>query len=181
LFQSPSSDHGSALDLHDTIVPACLDHLTVNTRWPKHSSDYSLVKLESVRRDEWSHFKIHSAAEVSKQIQRVAVAPFADHRRWPKPRPDVDHNENPDRLFPAPNDRSDLVCLKLRDGESLYISIVEATTTAGCFFQPAMNRIPGNSLDSSDGGFVQTFDTEGGDFIKDRTPMLESIVRGTDG
>ena len=28
-----------------------------------------------------------------------------------------------------------------------------------------------------DGGLVQTFDTEGGDLIKDRTPVLESMIR----
>ena len=115
----PSSDHGSSLHSDHAIVPARLDHLTVNASWPKYSSDDSLVNLESVGGDQRGNFKIHSVGKVLKQIQRVAVASFADHRRWPKPRPDVDHNENPDRLFPAPNDRSDLVCLNLRDGESL--------------------------------------------------------------
>jgi hypothetical protein len=89
LFQSSSSDYGSSLHPDHSIVPARLDHLTVNTRWPKHSPDDSLVELESVRRDEWNHFKIHSLEEVSKQIQRVAVAPFADYSRRPKARPDV--------------------------------------------------------------------------------------------
>jgi hypothetical protein len=40
-----------------------------------------------------------------------------------------------------------------------------------------MNRVPGNSLDSSDRRLIQTFDTEGGDFIKGRTTVLESIIR----
>jgi hypothetical protein len=40
-----------------------------------------------------------------------------------------------------------------------------------------MDRIPSNSLDPSDGRFVQTFDTEGGDLIKHRTPVLESMIR----
>jgi len=40
-----------------------------------------------------------------------------------------------------------------------------------------MHSVPGNSLDSSDGGLVQTFDTEGGNLIKDRTTVLESMIR----
>ena len=39
-----------------------------------------------------------------------------------------------------------------------------------------MDRIPGNSLDASNGRLVQTLDTEGGDLIKDRTPVLESMI-----
>jgi hypothetical protein len=181
VFQSPSSDYGSSLHPDHAIVPARLDHLTVNTRWPKHSPDNSLVELESIRRDEWSNFKIDSVGEVSKQVQRVAVASFADDRRWPKPRPDVEHNENPDRLFPAPDDRSDLVCLNLHHRESFYFSIIETTTAAGCLFQPTMNRIPGNSLDSSNGGLDETFDTEGGHFIKGGATVLESVIQCSGG
>ena len=39
-----------------------------------------------------------------------------------------------------------------------------------------MNRIPGDSLDSSDGRLIEAFDTEGGHFIKECAPMLESII-----
>ena len=87
--------------------------------------------------------------------------------------------QRPTWTVPCPLDRSDLVCLKLYDGEPSYFSIAETTTPDGCPLQPAMYRIPCDSLDSSDGGLVQTFDTEGGDFIEDRTPVLESIMRCT--
>ena len=40
-----------------------------------------------------------------------------------------------------------------------------------------MDRIPGNSLDSSDGRLIQALDTEGGDFIKPGATVLESIIR----
>ena len=50
-----------------------------------------------------------AVGEVSKQVQRVAVAAFADDRRWPKAGPDIDHGKNPDGLFLAPDDRFDLV------------------------------------------------------------------------
>jgi hypothetical protein len=112
-----------------------------------------------------------------KQIQRVAVASFADDRRRPKPRPDVDHNENPDRLFPAPNDRSDLVCLKFLNREPIYFLIVKETTAGSCFFQPAMDCIPGKALEASDGGLVHAFDTEGGNSIKGGATVLQSIIR----
>ena len=40
-----------------------------------------------------------------------------------------------------------------------------------------MDRIPGDSLDSSDGGLTMTFNTEGGDLIKPGATVLESIIR----
>jgi hypothetical protein len=40
-----------------------------------------------------------------------------------------------------------------------------------------MNRVPGNTLDSSDGRLIQTFDTESSNLIKHRTPVLKSIIR----
>jgi hypothetical protein len=55
--------------------------------------------------------------------------------------------------------------------------MAEPTTPAGCFFQPAMNRVPGNSLGSSDGRLVHTLDTEGGNFIKGGATVLESIIK----
>jgi hypothetical protein len=177
LFQSPSSDHGSALDLHDTIVPACLNDLTVKTSWPKHSPDHPLIELESIRRDEWSNFKIHSVRKVLQQIQRVAVASLADHRRWPKPGPDVDHGEDPYWPFLASDHRPDLINLKFRDGESFDFAMAEPTTPGGRSFQPTMNCIPGNALGSSDGRFVQAFDAKSGDLVKDRATVLESMIR----
>jgi hypothetical protein len=178
LFQSTSSDDGSSFYFNHTIVPTCLDDLTVEARWPKHSSDDSFVEVESVGGDERGNLEIHSIREVAKQVQGVAVAALAHHGRWPKPRPDIDHGEDPHRLFLAPDDRSDLVCLKLYRGEPSYLSITEATTAASCLFQPAMNRIPGNSFDSSDSRLVHTLDTESGDFIKRGVSVLESIIRG---
>ena len=87
-----------------------------------------------------------------------------------------DHGEDPDLLFLAPDDRFDLVRLKLCRGKPSYCSIAEATTPEGCSFQPAMDRIPGDSFDSSDGRLIQALDTEGGDFMKGATPILESII-----
>jgi hypothetical protein len=39
-----------------------------------------------------------------------------------------------------------------------------------------MDRVPGNSLDPSNGRFVRTFDTQSRDFIKGGSPELKSIV-----
>jgi hypothetical protein len=77
-----------------------------------------LVELESIGGDQRGNFEIHSVGEVSKEDQRVAIASFADHGRRPKPRPDIHPNENPDRLLLVPDDRSDLIGLKLRNGKS---------------------------------------------------------------
>ena len=43
-----------------------------------------------------------------------------------------------------------------------------------------MDCIPGNALDSSDDRLVQALDTEGGNLIEDRMPVLESVIRCPD-
>jgi len=176
-LEPPSSNYGSPLDLDYPIVPAHLDHLTVDTRWPKDSSDDSFVELESVGGDQRGGLKIHSIREVAKQVLCVVVASFADYARRPQPGPDVDHNEDPDRLLLAPHDGSDLVGLKFYDGKSVYFQIIEPTTAGGCPLQPAMNSVPADSVDSSNGRLVEAFDTEGGDSIKRGAAVLESIIR----
>ena len=64
------------------------------------------------------------------------------------------------------------------DRQSVNFSIVEATTPVGCLLKPAMDCIPSDSLDASDGRFVHPFGAESRDLIKDCAPVLESIVRG---
>jgi hypothetical protein len=105
-------NHRPSLHLHDTIVSAGLDNLTIETGWPKDAPDDFLIEVESIRGNQWKLSGIHA--------------------------------------------------LPVR-----------------CSFQPAMHRVPGNPLNSSDGGLVQAFDTEGGDFIEDCTPVLESLIRCT--
>ncbi len=46
-------------------------------------------------------------------------------------------------------------------------------------FPTAMNCIPDNPLDSSDGGLVHTLDTESCNFIKGASPVLESMIEGS--
>jgi hypothetical protein len=56
-------------------------------------------------------------------------------------------------------------------------AIVESMTGFGGSFEPAIDRIPGDSLDASNGGLVQAFDAEGGNLAEGRATMLESMVR----
>jgi hypothetical protein len=79
-------------------------------------------------------------------------------------------------LFFAANDRSHLICLKLGDGDSLDLSIVEAATRASSFLQSAMNGIPGNSFYPRYHGLVHALDAEGGNLIEGGATMLESMV-----
>src|SRR5262249_26092179 len=87
------------------------------------------------------------------------------------------HNEDPDRLLLVSHNGSDFVRLKFRDGKAFYFSIIKLTATGGCSFQPPMNCVPAEPVDSSDGRLVEAFDTEGGDSIKRRAAVLESIIR----
>ena len=82
-------------------------------------------------------------------------------------------------LIVAADHRSDRVGLKFRSRELLDFSIIEPTAPYGRSFQPTMSCNPGNSLDPSDGGLVQTFDTEEGNFIKHGAAVLKSMIRGT--
>jgi hypothetical protein len=49
--------------------------------------------------------------------------------RKPRPGPDLDRGEDPDGLFFVVDDRTNLICLKFCDGDSIDLSIVE---TAKC-------------------------------------------------
>jgi DDE domain len=72
-----------------------------------------------------------------KESERVSVTSSAYDGRRPKPRPDVNRGEDPNRAFLAADDRPNLVGLKLREGKCNYFSIVEPTTRMGCLFEPA--------------------------------------------
>src|SRR5215510_5401777 len=60
---------------------------------------------------------------------------------------DVDCDEKPDQLLLLPDDGSDFIGLKLRNGKALHFSIIEPTTPCGCPFQPTMNWVPGDPLE----------------------------------
>ena len=67
--------------------------------------------------------------------------------------------------------------LKFPSRKILDFSVSESATARACLLQPAMNRIPGNSFDSSDRPLVQAFDSQSRNFIKRAATMLESIIR----
>jgi hypothetical protein len=48
--------------------------------------------------------------------------------RRPKPGPDLNRGEDPDRLFLAEDDRANLVYSKLGNGDASYFSIFESAT-----------------------------------------------------
>jgi hypothetical protein len=104
--------------------------------------------------DQRDLFQIRSAGDISKEGECVSITASPDYCRRPKTRPDFDRGEDPDVLFLALDDRSNLIRLKLRDGDSRYLSIVKPATKGSCFFQPAMNAIPGDSLYPSYSRFV---------------------------
>src|SRR5262245_18690673 len=177
LFESPRGpDQHSSLDLDNAIIPTRLDDLAVQTSWPKDATDNSLVETESVSGDQGDTLKIHSAGYVLKESKRVSVASSPYDGRRPKPRPDINRGEDPDRVFLAADDRPNLVSLKLHDYEGCYSSIVEPTTRMGGLFEPSSDGIPGNSLCTSNRRFVQALDAECGDFVEGRATMLQSMI-----
>jgi hypothetical protein len=80
----------------------------------------------------------------------------------------------------AVDDASDLICLKLRDGESSCFSIIMPTAQVGCLLEPAMDGIPGDALCPSDRRLVQALSAKSCDFIKGRATVLESMAMRAD-
>jgi hypothetical protein len=66
----------------------------------------------------------------------------------------------------AEDDRANLICLKLRDGDPIYFLIVETATRGGGLLEPAIDGIPSNSLYPSNRGLVQSLDAESGNLIE---------------
>jgi hypothetical protein len=124
----------------------------------KDATNNSVVELESVCGDQRGTFEIHSAGYVLKESERISVASSSCDGRRPKPRPDVNRRENPDRMFFFADDRPHLFCLKLRNVECRYFPILEPTTKAGCLFEPSIDGIPGDLLYSGDRTLVQALD-----------------------
>ena len=85
----------SPFDLDDTIVPARLEDLAVETRWPEEATDDLLVEFESIRDDQGKTLEIHPPRKVAKQSVSVPVASpsrvchRAEHRRHGRERADL--------------------------------------------------------------------------------------------
>ena len=124
LFQSPwCPDHRSPLNLDKAIVPAHVDDLAVETCWAEDALDNFPVKIKSIRGNQRNKFEIHPAGYVSKEGKCVSVTSPPNDCRRPKPRPDLDRGEDPDRLFLAEDDRANLVCLKLGNGDAGIVKL----------------------------------------------------------
>ena len=177
LRKSPvSTDHRSSFDFHNAIVPPRLDDLPVQTRRSKDTADNLRIKGETVRGDQGDVFQIRSAGDIPGEGECVSIASSSHDCRGPKPRPDLNCCEDPNGLFPPVDPRANLVCLELRDGVSVHLSIIEATARMGSPLQPAMNGIPGDSFYPSYRRLAQALDAERGDLVEGRTTMLESMV-----
>jgi hypothetical protein len=117
-----------------SIVSTGLDDLSVQTRGPKDTADHLCIKGESVRGDQRDTFEIRPAGDIPEEGECVSIASSSRDGRRPEPRPDLDRGEDPDGLFLVVEDRTNLICLKFCDGDSMDLSIVETATSAGSFF-----------------------------------------------
>ena len=165
-----------AFDLDDTTVPARLEDLAVETRWPEEATDDLLVEFESIRDNQGKTSKIHPPRKVAKQSVSVPVASPSRHRRWPEPRPDLDRNEDPTRCLLVARERANLVGLKLFGSEAGDPSVIESTTHLGCLLEPAGDGVPGNPFDPGNRGNADTLDSESDDPIESSSSMLETVV-----
>ncbi len=177
VFESPrGSVQHSPFDLDDTIVPARLEDLAVETRWTEEATDDFLVEFESIRDDQGKTLEIHPSRKVAKQSVSVPVASPSRHRRWPEPRPDFDCNEDPTRCLLVARERANLVGLKLFGSEAGDPSVIESTTHLGCLLEPAGDGVPGNPFDPGNRGNADTLDSESDDPIESSSSMLETVV-----
>jgi hypothetical protein len=74
------------------------------------------------------------------------------------------------------DESTNLICLKLRDGDPIYFLIVETATRGGGLFEPAIDGIPSNSLYPGNRGLVQSLNAEIGNIIESCASALDSMV-----
>ena len=87
LIESPRcANQRSSFDLHDTIIPARLEDLAIETSRPKDSTDNLLVEIESVGDDQGKFREIHSLRDFADERQSVQVASSPDDGRRPETR-----------------------------------------------------------------------------------------------
>jgi hypothetical protein len=180
LLQSPAiTNYHSSLDLHNTVVPSGFYDLAIQTSESKDTADDHRIKGESVCGDQKDTFEIRSAGDISEKGECVPIPSSPHDCRMPKGRPDLDRGEDPDGFFLVVDDGTHLICLKLCDGDSRYFSIVKPATKGSGFFQPVSHRVPCDSLYARDCGLVQTLNTQGSNFVKGRSTVLEPMVWAT--
>ncbi len=104
------------------------------------------------------------------------VAPLRETRRWPEPRPHFDRDEDPGCLCLSAGEGANLVGLELLDAESTDSSAVETAASGRRLLEPARDGVPGNSLDPSNRGNADAFDSEGDDRVESSSSMLETLL-----
>ena len=177
-IESPrSSNQRSSFDLHDTIIPARLENLAVQSRWTKDATDDLLVEIESVGDDQGKTLPIHPVGHVAQESKCVPVASTPDDGRGPETGPHLDRNKDPSRLPLPASERTNLVGLELLDDVSGDPSTVETAASGRRLLEPARDGVPGNPLDPSNRGNADTFDSESDDRVESRPSMLETVVR----
>ena len=117
-IESPrGSNQRSSFDLHDTIIPARLENLAIETSWSKDASDDPLVEIESVGDDQGKTLPIHPVGHVAQESECVPVASTPDDGRGPETGPDFDRDEYPRQPRLAAGEGANFVGLELLDDE----------------------------------------------------------------
>ncbi len=162
--------------MNHAIISSFLDDLAVQASHPDESPDDLPIELESVRGDQRNAVEFHAADAISKQPQRVSVAPSPNNSGRPETRSYLDRNKDPHGMVFSADHGPHFVGLQLCDLNPSDPSIVESTTQNSGFLQPAIHRVPSNLLDSGNRRFVHSLDAQSGDFIEGSSPMLEAVI-----
>jgi len=168
-FEPPQRSHEpTSFDLHDAIVSSGLEHLAVESRWPKDATDDLLVEIETVGDDQGKILEIHPARHVTNEGESVSIASSSDGRRGPEPRPNLDRDEDPRGPRLSAGEGTNLVGLEFLDSESGGPSLVEATARVGGPLKPASDGVPRDPFDASNRGDADTLDPQGDHRIERR-------------
>ena len=177
-IESPrGSNQRSSFDLHDTIIPARLENLAIETSWSKDASDDPLVEIESVGDDQGKTLPIHPVGHVAQESECVPVASTPDDGRGPETGPDFDRDEYPRQPRLAAGEGANFVGLELLDAESGSPSLVEATANVGGFLKPSSDGVPGKPFDARNRRDADALDSESDHCVESRPSMLETVVR----
>lgn len=181
LFEIPfvSNDH-STIHFGDAIISSGFDYLGIEA-FSEALANSALIKFISVGGNEWNTLWICKFWYWSYGGFGVVVIPGSNDCPRPKARPDIHGGKDPWSTLFGSSKGTDFIGLDLSDIHFPCVVLIKLLAGFCCFFQPSMNRVPSNRLDSGYGWFVNAFNTQTGHLIELRSGMLYSEIRSSGG
>ena len=177
-FQSiRRADLHAALDPDNTIVPPCLEHLTIDARRPKESRNRAEVVLEAIGGNQWTSHDSPPADDVVDDSAGVSIGAAAQDAPGPHAGGDLDGCKEPDNVALAADERAELIGLQLHEVETAQHPMIEALRSRRGPFEPARDRVAGMARDSGRRRNTHALDAQACDLIELPSRAAKPTVR----